>query len=260
MSVQAANRSGSLGYKGNTGCLLKRSMNNSLRLVLDLLRSSWLPKVALASFLICLAITVSVAVTQNIFDWIGESPPRGIDSVDVWKLGMVTGTAGSATAFLVTLYVAERNYRRGREHIPSLSLALRLQRVAASKSYDAVVATLEARNSGTGLCSFNEIHWEVAVLSPYDDNDVNELRQEYDERPDDEKDGELPWHTVYDEATKSSVGIEPNEVEQITRDFIIPYEITALAVSAWIVNDSAPKIAEGWYSRTVLIKEEALNT
>lgn len=72
--------------------------------------------------------------------WRDAAPPKGIASIDVWKLGMVPGTVGTATAFLVTLYVADRNYRRSRENIPHLSMTLGLERAPTSQKYDVVVA------------------------------------------------------------------------------------------------------------------------
>lgn len=91
-------------------------MGSEIRNVLDAIAGSWIPKAAIISFAISLAITLAIAVTQNVYTWVDSTPPRGIATIDVGRLGMVAGTSGTAAAFLVTLYVADRNYRRGREH------------------------------------------------------------------------------------------------------------------------------------------------
>lgn len=232
-------------------------MRNEIRTVLDAIAGSWVPKAAGIAFGMFLAFTLAIGITQNVFTWFGVTPPMGIASIDVWKLGMVTGTAGTATAFLVTLYVADRNYRRGREHIPSLTMELQVVRVPASQSYDAVIVTLNARNTGTGLCYVDQVRWQLKALSPYDDDSVVEMRQDFDGTPISEQVIEFPWHQVEEVLTIKEMVIEPNETEQMTYDFIIPAEIRSIVVSAWVANASEPKHAEGWYRRAVHTIEEA---
>ena len=226
-------------------------MRDEIRTVLDAIAGSWIPKAALIAFAASLAFALAIGITQNAYTWAGIAPPPGIASIDVWKLGMVTGTAGTATAFLVTLYVADRNYRRGREHIPSLTMDLQVVRAPASQSYDAVIVTLNAKNTGTGLCRINQITWRLKVISPYDDEGIEEIQEEFDEGPNTDLDIELPWHQVREEGVTLKIEIEPNETEQLTHDFIIASEIEAIVVSAWVANASEPKYAEGWYRRAV---------
>lgn len=232
-------------------------MGNEIRTVLDALASSWMPKVALGAFVICFIATALIGLSQNYYAWMGVNLPTGLASIDVWKLGMVIGTSGTATAFLVTLYVADRNYRRSREHVPNLTMDLQVQRVEASAKYDAVIATLNAKNTGTGLCSVDEVQWHVRTLSPYDDDSIDEMLREFDNKPDSTREIEFPWHEVKEESTKLDIDIEPNETEQMTQDFIIPAEVTAIIVSAWVSNISEPKMTEGWYRRTVHSTQEA---
>ena len=232
-------------------------MRDEIRTVLDAITGSWVPKAALIAFAVCLALTLVVGVAQNVYTWSDTAPPNWIASIDVWKLGMVTGTAGTATAFLVTLYVADRNYRRGREHIPSLTMELQVVRVTASQSYDAVIVTLNARNTGTGLCYVSQVRWQLKALSPYDDDSIAEMQQDFDSAPESEQVIEFPWHQVKEALTVKEMVIEPNETEQMTYDFIIPAEIGAIVASAWVANASEPKHAEGWYRRAVHTIEEA---
>ena len=170
---------------------------------------------------------------------------------------MVVGTSGTSAAFLVTLYVADRNYRRGREHIPGLTMDLQVRRVPASQSYDAVMVALNAKNTGTGLCRVDRVYWTLKALSPYDDESIEEMRLDFGSAPEDDRAVEFPWHMLQEEQMAQEVVIEPNETHQMTYDFIIPAEITSVVVSAWVANASEPKFAEGWYRRAVHINVEA---
>lgn len=226
-------------------------MSGEIRAIIDALASSLIPKVVGVLFGFFLVVTLAIGTAQNVYTWAHASPPAIISSIDVWKLGMVVGTTGTATAVMVTLYVADRNYRRSREHVPNLSMELQVQRVPVSQLYDAVVVTLDAKNTGTGLCEIEEVQWSVRVMSPYNDDDVVEIQDDFDNRPDDDEEYRFPWHEVKRDSTNCIVEIEPNETEQITYDFTIPRELGAIVVSAWVPNASVPKIAEGWYRRTV---------
>ena len=169
---------------------------------------------------------------------------------------MVAGTSGTAAAFLVTLYAADRNYRRGREHIPNLTMELQVVRVPASLQYDAVMVALNSKNTGKGLCRVNQVVWQLKVVSPYDDETIQEMEREFDGTPASEQDIEFPWRLRNEETVTEGIVIEPNETEQMTYDFIIAAEITAIVVSAWVSNASESREAEGWYRRTVHVKEE----
>ena len=232
-------------------------MGNDIRNVLDAIAGSWIPKAAISTFVISLLFTLAIAVTQNIYTWSEVAPPRAISAIDVGRLGMVVGTSGTAAAFLVTLYVADRNYRRGREHIPGLTMDLQVARVPASQSYDAVIVTLNAKNTGTGLCRVDRVYWSLKALSPYDDDSIEEMKQDFDRTPDSARVVEFPWHILQEEQIAQEVVIEPNETHQVTYDFIIPAEITSVVASAWVANASEPKYAEGWYRRAVHVNVEA---
>ncbi len=228
-------------------------MGNEIRTVLAAIAGSRIPKMAGISFALCLTFTLAIAIAQSVYTQVDAPPPAWIAAIDVWKLGMVIGTAGTATAFLATLFVADRNYRRGREHIPSLTMELHVTRTPASLSYDAVIVTLNARNTGTGLCHVDRIYWTLRVLSPYADATIDEMQRDFESASDSDSELaiEFPWHDVKFAVTSKALVIEPNETEQMTYDFIIPTEIGAIEVSAWVANASEPSYAEGWYRRAV---------
>ena len=231
-------------------------MRNEIRAALDAIANSWMPKAALGTFATLLALTAVLAIMQNAYEWRDSSPPNGIASIDVGRLGIAVGTAGTASAFLVTLYVADRNYRRGREHIPHLTMELRVTRVPVSSQYDVILATLEAKNTGSGLCSVNEIHWAVHAVSPYDDKTTESMEEEFVNRTNSDQETEFPWHQLKADTTRHIMTIEPGETEQMTHDFVIPHEIRAVIASAWVSNASEPKNTDGWYRRTPHILQE----
>ena len=228
-------------------------MGGEVRSIIDAVASSLLPKVVGATFGLFLLLTLVVGVVQNVYTWTGTRPPAIIDSIDVWRLGMVVGTTGTASAVMITLYVADRNYRRSREHIPNLSMELQVQRVPTSQLYDAVVVTLNAKNTGTGLCEIEEVQWSVGVVAPYDDYTVEEMQHDFDERPDESTFDDFPWHEFKRDSTRYVAGIEPNETGHITYEFTIPVEPNVIIVSAWVPNASVPKVSDGWYRRTIHI-------
>ena len=232
-------------------------MRNEIRTALDAIANSRTPKVTLAIFALSLATTAILAITQNAYAWLGILPPYGIASVDVGRLGMVIGTSGTAAAFLVTLYIAEQNYRKGREHIPHLTLQLHITRVAVSSEYDAIIIKLEAKNTGSGLCQVNEIHWAVHALSPYDDESAAAMKQEFEQRENNDQETEFPWHELKSDTTKHIIAIEPGETEQMTHDFLIPHQIEAVIASSWVSNNSQSKTTDGWYRRTAHIGKES---
>ena len=243
-------------------------MGNEIRTVLDALANSPIPKIALGIFAGALLLTAGVGVVQNIYSWTDSRPHNAIASIDVWKLGMVTGTAGTATAFLVTLYVTERNYRRSREHIPNLSMELQVERTPVSARYDVLMVTLQATNTGTGLCRVGHVVWEIKVLSPYDDEVVEEMLEEFKPNPSgsqaeegasDTQAVEFPWHQIRQETTSFPISIEPKETEQLTQEFIIPAEVAGIVASAWVDNASEPKLTQGWYRRRAHALKEAEN-
>lgn len=222
-------------------------MGNQPASLLDALARNPLARIALAIVTLGLAATLAIGIVQNIYAWRAAAPPPFIATIDVWKLGMVIGSAGTATALLITLYVADRNYRRSREHIPSLSMTLEIRRIPASAQYDAVIAILNAKNTGTGLAEIGPLEWTLRALSPYDDAEIDQLAQTFEDDPG----REFPWRAEKRASTMPGIVIEPNQTEQMTCDFLVSPEITAIVVSVWVSNASLPAHTEGWYCRSV---------
>ena len=228
-------------------------METRLRAALEAVASHWLPRVAWFLFAALLLGTAAIGLTQNAYIWLGETPPMGLASIDVWKTGTVIGTAGTATALLATLYVAQRNYLRGREHIPHLTMSLSVERVPVSRRFDVIVASLEAKNTGSGLCMVNEVNWMVVVVSPYDDDTVEQMVNEFEGDTHPTQEEEFPWHEVATRPVAVDLLIEPGETEQLTQELVIESEVGATITSVYVVNASVPKLTDGWYRRAIHI-------
>ena len=230
-------------------------MDNRIRDFLDAIADTWVTKAAALVFVVLLVITAAIAISQNIYISLSKELPRSIASIDAWKMGMVVGSAGTATAFLATLYVAQRNYRRRREHIPHLTMSLNVDRVVVSQTYDTVIASLDATNTGSGLCEVNRVHWMVLVASPYDDDTIDEILKEFGAATQPGRETAFPWRRLEERITHLKMLVEPGETEQMTQDFVIRSEVSAVIVSAWVANASTSAGTEGWYRRVLHIPQ-----
>ena len=210
-----------------------------------------------AIFAAFLTFTLAVGILQYAYRWSSTPAPSLVTPIDVWKMGMVVGSSGTAAALLLTLYFANRNYSRSREHIPHLSMTLRVRRTPVSPSYHTVVATLNARNTGTGLCDIGQVDWTINVLAPYDDDAIEAMILGLDGTASSTADGHFQWDELQRWSSAPGISIEPNQSDQLTCDFIIPAVVTAIAVSVWVANASNPKHTAGWYRRTIHIAKEA---
>lgn len=228
-------------------------MEKRLESTLEAIASHRLPQTALIIFAVLLLATLIASLAQNVYLQLGETAPKGLASIDVWKTGTVIGTAGTATAFLVTLYVAQRNYLRSREHIPHLTMNLYVTRVAVSKNFDVIVASLEAKNTGSSLCIVQEVNWATVVVSPYDDETVEQMVKEFESNTHPAQEEEFPWHEVAAQTVGVNLLIEPGETEQLTQEIMIKSDVEATITSAYVANASEPKLTEGWYRRTIHI-------
>ena len=85
-------------------------MPNRIEELLDTLAGSKMPRIALCVFAALLGLTALTGLVQMAYAWTGNTPPAAIASIDVWKMGMVVGTAGTSATLLITLYIAERDY------------------------------------------------------------------------------------------------------------------------------------------------------
>ena len=237
-----------------------RFMRALINILLQTLTGRLLLPAVCVIFAASLTFTLVVGILQYAYRWSGAPAPPFVTPIDVWKMGMVVGSGGTAAALLLTLYFANRNYRRSREHIPQLSMTLRVTRTPVSPGYHAVVATLNAKNTGTGRCDIGQVDWTANALAPYDDHAIeamllgNDLG--LDATTSSMADSLFQWGELQRRSSTPGISIDPNETDQLTCDFIIPAMVTAIAVSVWVANAATPRHPAGWYRRTVHIARE----
>ena len=212
----------------------------------------------LASFALGLLITAAIAIAQNVYVWTANVPPQGLATIDAGRLGMVVGTSGIATAFLtaflVTRFGAERNYRRSREPIPHLTLTV--TRTPSSRSHDVVVLTLHAKNTGTALGKIGAIRWSASALSPYDDQSVERMTQQFEQCHEHLERIEFPWQLAFQDTIIYDKAIEPGQTDQSTYLYLVDSRIDAIMASAFVYNNSTAFSTPGWYVRTPHLKPE----
>ena len=197
---------------------------------------SSIPKVALSLFASALVVAIAIAAAQHWYRWTDRPTPPPLASIYAGVLGMVTGTAGTASAFFITLYVAERNYRRSRQHIPHLNLSISVRRAPVDNNVDTLFISLNTYNNSTTHCLVPFIRWEVCVVSPYTSEHLEPLIQGFDERSPHQPDIEFPWHIAAENETYYNTTIEPGQSVQFVHETLIHRSARAITVSAFVYN------------------------
>ena len=109
------------------------------------------------------------------------------------------------------------------------------------------------------LCTVNEVNWMVVAVSPYDDETMNLLLEEFEGETDRSQEEEFPWYKVSERPVKVDLLIEPGETEQLTQEFVIKSEIGSTITSAYVVNGSDPKLTDGWYAESPIQTPQGAN-
>ena len=98
-----------------------------------------------------------------------------------------------------------------------------------------------------------EVNWMVVVVSPYDDETVEQMRGEYEYDTNRTQEEEFPWREVLQRLVKVDLLIEPGETEQLTQEFVIESKVGATITSVYVANASDSKLTDGWYRRAIHI-------
>ena len=91
--------------------------------------------------------------------------------------------------------------------------------------------------------------WELAVVAPYA---VAEVREMEDALSNDKEAEGFPWRRLEGPFNlQYDMLVEPNEIEQLTFDFVIPQGIDTVVVSLYVDNVSAENSVDelGWSRR-----------
>ena len=98
------------------------------------------------------------------------------------------------------------------------------------------------------------VEWELAVVAPYSVRDILEMEEEivtFDRESGDVDGDEFPWRRLNEPvALQYDMLVEPNEIEQLTFDFVVPRSIEAVTISLFVENLSNDEADElGWHRR-----------
>ena len=187
-------------------------------------------------------VTAGLAVAQYVNTWTGDFPPSWI------------AASGIAAAVAAALLDAAHIRRRRRECIPHLALTLAVSRKPAGDWHDTLVMTLEVENTGNAAAGIGTVRWTASVLSPYDDDAVEAMRQEYARCPERYAHVEFPWHVAFRESVVCDLSANPGWTERIVYTHPIDSRIHALMASTYVATGPNNRFNPvGWYAQAPMI-------
>ncbi len=178
--------------------------------------------------------------------WVGES---GADDLlkAVWYATPLTA------AYIAALigYHKFGLFREGKPHL-TIDLSASSRPVSAEHNHIGVIARIH-NTSKVAVPVFN-VEWELAVVAPYSVGDILEMEEivTIDRESGDVDGDEFPWRRLKEPvALQYYMLVEPNEVEQLTFDFVVPRDIEAVVISLFVENlsDSDKADQVGWSRR-----------
>lgn len=135
-------------------------------------------------------------------------------------------------------------FREGKPHL-TIDLSASSRSVSTEHNHIGVIARIH--NASKVAVPVVNVEWELAVVAPYSVEDVAEMGAEFSNSL--EEDKEFPWHWLSKYAvSKHGMVVEPNEVDQLTMDFIVPKELESCVVSLFVENLQLQNKG-GWYRR-----------
>lgn len=142
-------------------------------------------------------------------------------------------------------------FREGKPHL-TIDLSASSRPVSAEHNHIGVIARIH--NTSKVAVRVANVEWQLAVVAPYTVADIVQLEAEFFESNKGTRDIpiEFPWHRL-DERRISQYDmlVEPNEVDQMTFDCVLPPGIDAVVVSLYVENVFGESSVEklGWYRR-----------
>ena len=209
---------------------------------------------------VCVPAIAGLADHENVHPRAVRFRPSAIASSGAERLNSIAVICGIAATFVAALLAAPRipRIRRlRRERVPDLELTLTVSREPTGDWHDILVLTLEAENTGNRAVSIDAVRWTASVLSPYDDDAVEPMKQEYAQRAEHQAHVEFPWHVAFRETVACDLSVKPGRTERIVYTHPIDSRIHALVASAYVYNEPNHLNACGWYATVLLIGADA---
>ena len=117
--------------------------------------------------------------------------------------------------FVLTVGAAAWRFKIFRTGRPSLKIDLEVSSRSSSDSYNVLSGVALVTNTSRVVARCESLQWEVRVLAPFDDEDVESKIEEYAGHMQSEGPGAyFPWNAQYRvENDDPGVDIEPGEVQ-----------------------------------------------
>ena len=154
--------------------------------------------------------------------------------------------------FAVTAFVAMWRFTIFRMREPAINIELDVTSRPSSPSYNGITAVAILTNPSRVVAKCTTLIWQVRVLAPYTDEDVESKLEEYwDYYEREVRPVEFPWNVNYHiERPDSQIALEPGEVNTITMNLAIPSWIEAVDVQLFLEAPGNAKRAQiGWTGR-----------
>ena len=224
-----------------------RNLRNGLLILGFALFSAAVAGVWLIVFIKGVSFALSQIPGFPTLNWLGKS-----DTEDV--LRAVWYATPPTVAFIATLigYHKFGLFREGKPHL-TIDLSASSRTVSDEHNHIGVIAQIH-NTSKVAVPVFN-VEWEMAVVAPYSVSDILEMDEEFSTSnavSNDTDDDEFPWRWLNEPSVlQYDMLVEPNEVEQLTFDFVVPRMIDTVVISLYVENVSGESNVDklGWYRR-----------
>ena len=142
-----------------------------------------------------------------------------------------------AIAFILTGFLAIWKFNVFRTAKPSIKVDLEVTSRASSESSNVISAVALVTNTSRVIARCSSLQWEVRVLAPFDDEDVETKVAEYADHMTTNGPGvDFPWNVQYRIRNDNpSIALEPGESNVVDISLAIPDWITAVDVRCTMV-------------------------
>ena len=142
-----------------------------------------------------------------------------------------------AIVFILTGFLAVWRFNAFRTAKPSIKVDLEVTSRASSESWNVISAVALVTNTSRVIVCCNSLQWEVRVLAPFDDEDVESKVAEYaDHMITDGPGVDFPWNVQYRIRNDNpGIALEPGESNVVDISIAIPNWITTVDVRCTMV-------------------------
>lgn len=224
-----------------------RNIRNGLLLLGFALFSTAAIGVWIAVFGKVLSFALSLMPGFPALDFLGKS-----DAEDALR---AVWYATPLTAAYIAALIGYHKFGLFREGKPHLTIDLSASSRSVSTEHNHIGVIARIHNASKVAVPVVNVEWELAVVAPYSVRDILEMEEEivtFDRESGDVDGDEFPWRRLNEPvALQYDMLVEPNEIEQLTFDFVVPRSIEAVAISLFVENLSSNDEADelGWHRR-----------